>query len=328
MANLTETANFEANIYRIDQSDPVLGWDGTNLNIANLQAKALADRTQWLKSRVDLGARFTGLNAPAITVNNQVITATPDDLKGGLIRLNTTNGPSCNYELPDANTVADGANVTISHEINGTLQYVSSANYAVRVKAATGQNIVDLGSQAQANELVIDPNSIVRVFKISNTLWGMMVLRSESEIPPGIVSAWAVNSPPFGWLPCEGQAISRTSYARLFANIGTVFGTGNGTTTFNLPDLRGEFIRGWANARSVDTGRAFGSFQADELKAHTHSHNGSSNKTGLSSSAYGSNVTVASNILAGSPTSGPVSDSTGGTETRPRNVALMYCIKF
>jgi microcystin-dependent protein len=113
----------------------------------------------------------------------------------------------------------------------------------------------------------------------------------------------------------------------LFANIGTTFGTGNGSTTFNIPDLRGEFIRGWANARSVDTGRAFGSFQADELKAHTHSHN-TSNKTGISSSAYGTNVTVAANLVAGTPSTGPVSDSTGGAETRPRNVALMYIIKF
>jgi phage-related tail fiber protein len=295
MANLTETATFEPNVYRIDQTDPVLGWDGTNLNIANLQAKALADRTQWLKARVDLGARFTGVNAPAITVNNQVVTATPDDLKGGLIRLNTTNGPSCNYELPDANTAADGSNVTISHEINGTLQYVSSANYAVRVKAATGQNIVDLMTLSTVNEQVLPPNSFARVFKISSSLWGMIIIKSESDIPPGMISAWAANSAPFGWLECGGQAVSRTTFSRLFANIGTTFGSGNGTTTFNVPDLRGEFIRGWANARSVDTGRVFGSTQADSAGA------------------------------AGSGSSG---GGTGSGESRPRNIALMYCIKF
>lgn len=327
MANLTETAVFTANIYRIDQDDPVLGFDGSNLNIANLQAQALAERTQWLKARVDLGARFTGLNSPAITVNNQIINATPDDLKGALVRLNTTNGPSCNYELPDANTVPDGANVVISHEINGTLQYVSSANYAVRVKAAAGQNIVDIGTQAQANELVVSPNTIVRLFKITTNLWGMFTLNSESEVPPGIVSAWAVNSPPFGWLPCEGQAISRNTYARLFANIGTTFGTGNGTTTFNLPDLRGEFIRGWANARSVDTGRAFGSFQADLIKDHVHflntQLNGSISNGGATSYSTSAGNANSTNVHATlNPSSG------GGGETRPRNVALMYCIKF
>ena len=214
MANLTESATFEPNIYRIDQDDPVLGWDGTNLNIANLQAKALADRTQWLKTRVDLGARFTGINAPAITTNNQVVNATPDDLKGALVRLNTTNGPACSYELPDANTVGDGSNVTISHEINSTIPYASSGNFAVRVKAATSQNIVDLSNGVTANEHVVLPNTFVRVFKISATLWGLMLLNSEAENPAGAVTAWAANTPPFGWLPCEGQAISRATVRR------------------------------------------------------------------------------------------------------------------
>jgi microcystin-dependent protein len=344
MANLSESADFTANIYRIDQDDPVLGWDGTNLNIANLQAKALADRTQWLKTRVDLGARFTGINAPAITTNNQVVTATPDDLKGALVRLNTTNGPACSYELPDANTAGDGSNVTISHEINATIPYASSGNFAVRVKAATGQNVVDLSTGATANELVVNPNTFVRVFKISNSLWGMMILNSEAENPAGAVTAWAANTPPFGWLPCEGQAISRATYARLFANIGTTFGTGNGSTTFNIPDLRGEFIRGWANARSVDTGRAFGSAQQGTIHAIDSTGVNQLYSAVMTSVALtpGNAATVAArtgldydaNGATNYPNSTSVyanGDGSGGFDygvARPRNVALMYIIKF
>jgi microcystin-dependent protein len=324
MANLTESATFDANIYRIDQDDPVQGWNGVEIGIDNLQAQQLANRTQWLKTRVDLGARFTGINAPAITTNNQVVNATPDDLKGALVRLNTTNGPACSYELPDANTASDGSNVTISHEINSTLQYASSSSYAVRVKAATGQNVVDLSTGATANELVVNPNTFVRVFKISNSLWGMMILNSEAENPAGAVTAWAANTPPFGWLPCEGQAISRATYARLFANIGTTFGNGNGSTTFNIPDLRGEFIRGWANARAVDTGRAFGSFQADELKAHDHNLIGQ--LEAFTYTAGSGKFTLHGG--AGSGTNNTYINDTGGAETRPRNVALMYIIKF
>ncbi len=63
------------------------------------------------------------------------------------------------------------------------------------------------------------------------------------------------------FLPCDGSAISRTTYADLFDVIGTVFGVGDGSTTFNVPDLRGEFIRGWDNGAGVDSGRTFGSWQ-------------------------------------------------------------------
>jgi phage-related tail fiber protein len=66
------------------------------------------------------------------------------------------------------------------------------------------------------------------------------------------------------------QLISRTTYADLFAAIGTTFGVGDGSTTFGIPDLRGEFARGWDDARGVDTGRTFGSAQAEDFKAHTH----------------------------------------------------------
>lgn len=62
--------------------------------------------------------------------------------------------------------------------------------------------------------------------------------------PPGIVAPYAGTSAPAGWLLCYGQAVSRTTYAALFAAISTEFGTGDGSTTFNLPDLRGRVIAG------------------------------------------------------------------------------------
>lgn len=79
-------------------------------------------------------------------------------------------------------------------------------------------------------------------------------------VPAGTIIAYADSTPPDGWLECNGQAVSRTTYADLFAAIGTTFGAGDSLTTFNLPDLRGEFIRGWDNGRGVDVGRSLGSF--------------------------------------------------------------------
>lgn len=87
----------------------------------------------------------------------------------------------------------------------------------------------------------------------------------------GQVAFFAQQTAPSGWLKANGAAISRVAYATLFAAIGTTFGAGDGSTTFNLPDMRGLSARGWDDSRGVDTGRVFGSFQDSQNKAHTHS---------------------------------------------------------
>lgn len=88
--------------------------------------------------------------------------------------------------------------------------------------------------------------------------------------PPGTVMYFAGRNPPAGWLKANGAAVSRTTYAPLFAAIGTIYGSGDGSTTFNLPDVRGEFVRGWDDGRGVDSGRAIGSTQGDQMSEHYH----------------------------------------------------------
>ena len=143
-----------------------------------------------------------------------------------------------------------------------------------------------------------------------------------AAVPVGSVTMYAANTAPTGWLECSGAAVSRTTYAGLFTAIGTVFGVGDGSTTFNLPDMRGEFARGWDNSRGVDPARAFGSAQADELEAHTHSVTPPAapddTGSGLTTTGTGGVETITPYNTA----------STGGTETRPRNIALMFIIKF
>lgn len=139
------------------------------------------------------------------------------------------------------------------------------------------------------------------------------------SIPTGTVIAFAASTAPTGYLKANGALISRTTYASLFAVIGTTFGAGDGSTTFALPDLRGYFPRGWDDGRGVDTGRVFGSGQEDIFKSHTHnSEKAIGVSTGTSYTAHGS---------SGNYNGGPLV-STGGTETRPKNIALLYCIKY
>lgn len=89
--------------------------------------------------------------------------------------------------------------------------------------------------------------------------------------PPGVMQMFAGAAAPAGWLLCNGQAVSRTTYAKLFAAIGVVFGPGNGTSTFNLPDMRGQFARGLNTAATGDDpNRVIGTKQAGAVEAHNH----------------------------------------------------------
>ena len=160
----------------------------------------------------------------------------------------------------------------------------------------------------------------------------------------GEVAYFARTTPPSVWLKANGAAVSRTTYAALFAAIGTTFGAGDGRTTFNLPDLRGEFIRGLDDGRNIDRERRLGTAQGDAIR----------NITGkLDGSAMGSGNQVLEGKMIASGAIGTTyqqrqwSGDQGGwgeqsvsfdfdasrvvptaNENRPRNVALLACIKY
>lgn len=166
--------------------------------------------------------------------------------------------------------------------------------------------------------------------------------------PPGSVVAFARADAPAGWLKANGAAVSRTSFAALFAAIGTRYGAGDGSTTFNVPDTRGEFIRGLDDGRGVDAGRVLGSLQASQNLAHVHTataaaggehvHTYTINKQGSSADhrvidmppgRTGSEGTGKVKVdAAGAHTHTITVGSNGGTEARPRNIAFPYFIKY
>lgn len=161
---------------------------------------------------------------------------------------------------------------------------------------------------------------------------------------PGDVKFTARTTAPDGWLKANGAAVSRATYADLFTAIGTTYGVGDGSTTFNLPDLRGEFLRALDDGRGVDTGRVLGSAQAQSLK--THAHGGTTSENGeftlsdvvqistsggiaMNNTATPSTLVNTENITISSHTHTFTSGNTGdGTENRPRNVALLAVIKY
>lgn len=133
----------------------------------------------------------------------------------------------------------------------------------------------------------------------------------------GQVAYFPTEAAPSGWLIADGSAVSRTTYALLFALIGTTYGAGDGSTTFNLPDLRGEFVRGLDLGRGVDVGRTLGSYQAASVGSHAHGfQHVSPHANGL--------IWATGDDPGGND--GSVISVAGSTETRPRNVALLPCI--
>ena len=176
------------------------------------------------------------------------------------------------------------------------------------------------------------------------------VWESVGGVPAGSVTCFAHSSVPSGWLECNGANVSRSTYATLFAAIGTTWGTGDGSSTFGLPDCRGEWLRGWDNSRGVDSGRSIATTQSDQNKAHTHTTNSTSktltgyfpngphgslnqHTSGIfteSSSSFNEDTDQGSNgrrtTIDATHTHG--TDSNGGTEVRVRHIAMMYIIKY
>ena len=165
---------------------------------------------------------------------------------------------------------------------------------------------------------------------------------TQALCPPGTIVAYGGDTAPGGWYLCDGHSYSRVTDAALFAAIQTRFGFVN-SSEFNVPDLRGRFLRGSSagTGRDPDAGSRFapnpgaasgdnvGSFQGDELKYHYHQYGD------IYSSEVGGNVNLGHNAvgLSGNDHDNDGYDiqrltaGFGGNETRPVNISVNYIIK-
>jgi microcystin-dependent protein len=163
---------------------------------------------------------------------------------------------------------------------------------------------------------------------------------SNMLVPAGAVMAFAMNSAPTGWLVCDGRAVDRSGpsgYPTLFAAIGTTYGVGNNSTTFNLPNLQGIFVRGSGSqtVNGVSYSRTHATTQNDALQ-------------NISGTVGQFDAAFAPTVATGAFTTTQVTRTTGGggsgkyltadfdasrvaradVETRPVNIAMLYCIKI
>jgi microcystin-dependent protein len=230
--------------------------------------------------------------------------------KGNLIRLPKDNDTNSTNEIQSLSLNGDTLRLSQSNFIKLPKQYDGDTSMNNEIQTLTYQN----------NNLSISNGNSVAI----------------PVVPVGTILAFAGVNIPSGYLICDGSAISRTTYSNLYNVIGNSWGTGNNSTTFNLPDLRGQFLRGVTGSSTSDpdassrtakysggnTGNNVGSYQVDEFKSHNHNLMGNITSGGGIPNQYVAKGQNDANTF------GLNTSSSGGSETRPKNAYVYFIIKF
>ena len=250
-------------------------------------------------------------------------TATPAnaiDVAGGAIQISTSGGTS--------RTVMSADSTDSIFSVN------DDRNFTVKTNAATRLTVNS--TAATSTVPVVLPAIPTTALQAATKSYVDQVL------PAGCIMPYAGTAAPTGWLACQGQAVSQTTYAALFAAIGTTWNTtGEGAGNFRLPDLRGMFVRGTGTnatgSSSGAVGPSVGAYAADTYLNHSHAVTDpghahtitTGTRTGDGNGAdYW--ITGSSNTRnANSNTTGLTvnTSTTGGTETKPKNYGVLYIIK-
>jgi len=262
-----------------------------------------------------LGGRVyaTGFNQEGYFVTAAGLT---DLSTGATIGITDIGNPFAGVDIPTFFPELTVNNLTVNNSVSGSPDSFSSGWLASQSRTGVTRYAtnteVDAGT---ATDLAISPATLI--YAASTGLIGL---------EPGLLVTVAFNSAPSGrYLYCNGAAVSRTTYANLYAKIGTTYGSGNGSTTFNLPDGRGLFIRGWDDGRGIDTARVFGSTQGDAFEAHYHSIYNSDTSTFPYTPNY---ISTLLGTATGSFGQIDTSTTGGATETRPWNSAMKFYISY
>ena len=282
-----------------------------------------------------------GLGGGGTLAGNRTITlGTPGKITA--TSTNSVSAASHTHEIDNASATVPGV-LKVLNVLNSTdaLSALSAAQGRVldvqkadKATTLAGYGIADGVTQAAMSAAISNlvngaPGALDTLRELATALGNdanfanNIAAKIDQAAPAGTVAYIAGSAAPAGWLKANGAAVSRTTYAPLFAAIGTRYGAGDGSSTFNLPDLRGEFIRGWDDGRGVDVGRAIGSHQLDALQQHTHTIATRAQNNGGNAVARGEGGSW------GAPSTEQVNtDARTAAETRPRNVALLAIIKI
>ncbi|ORF01661.1 hypothetical protein BGI05_03255 [Snodgrassella alvi] len=335
MANLKESSFWEEGIYQWETSDPVLG--GEN-GIDNVPTRQLANRTKWLKdNKLDKSATAASAD---LAKKAQVADKLSKARNVGGVAFDG----SVDIDLPGVNKPGN----------QNTSGNAATASYAAQIAARkiggvifNAKTDIDLpGVNIKGNQDTSGNAATATRLQTICTINGVSFDGSAdiNATPAGAIQFFAMEIAPVGWLKANGAELSRVTYANLYAAIGTRFGAGDGKTTFNLPDLRGEFLRGWDDGRGLDRNRIFASIQLDSVQNWTagFTYQRAQIRQGYEPMEGGYTLKERSGVGLGFPLKEPAGWSVGfgvlgpginnvartSTETRPHNISLLACIKI
>ena len=293
------------------------------LNDTNLDGSVSIGENLSIEGNINLN---NGGTINDITINpsgNSITTRVLNTCEVGKIRIRES---STDFELIFGNPTEPTPNLfsIIVKKGNTNNLYIKNnysdpdINSPLWINRSTGEvNIKMLNVGGFRNDIKVDGNQ-------SNTGGSNTTNIGGGLYPTGGIMMFPVAGIPKGWLECNGIDISINDYKVLYDVIGhnyTTSGSLDRNSRFQIPDMRGLFVRGWDNGKGVDSGRSLGSRQEDLLKNHTHSID-------LVRGYLQSNAnTNTPEGVWGSGTTGSVDGGLGGSETRPKNIALIYCIK-
>ncbi|URZ18783.1 tail fiber protein [Clostridium felsineum] len=161
--------------------------------------------------------------------------------------------------------------------------------------------------------------------RLANGTWQNWIMVQNNN-DAGKIDFFSTTTIPDGYLKADGSSVNRTTYDKLFTAIGTYYGSGDGSTTFNIPDLRGLVPRGLDLGRGIDVDRTLGSYQADQSQTHHHTQTGKfTTQTYENGNGY---KYVAGESVADDVIYTGNNESVNSSETRMKNMALIACIKY
>jgi microcystin-dependent protein len=224
--------------------------------------------------------------------------------------------------------------------ISPTVPWIFVASSGVAPAIATFQTPANMTSFALA-VYNLNASSGAFQFDLDDIKIGPQNYTVTVSGPVGQIIESASSTTPSGFLPCDGTAVSRSQYADLFVAIGTTYGVGDGSTTFNVPNLKGIFPRGAGSQTigGISYSATLGQSQGDQMQGHLHGPPSGANN-------YFVNVNSGGDVFNGggsayrfnfgssfTNTGGPINDGSNGTprtgsETRPANVAVNYYIRY
>jgi microcystin-dependent protein len=223
-------------------------------------------------------------------------------------------------DIASTTTTDIGAVEGLFHDITGTTTISSFGTVRAGIlKVLKFENALLLQHSASlilpgAGNITTADGDVIWVISEGSGVWRCLSYEyaTNGSIPSGTIMDFGGSTAPSGWLGCDGSAVSRTTYARLFGAIGTTWGTGDGSTTFNLPDFRRRVAVGSGGSSSAtldnDVGDTGGSethtLSTAELPSHQH---GAGSLAGTVPTTTGSGTPGSNNVIQ------EVSDSSNGT---------------